>query len=321
MDALSGAELEKAFRQELLEEVPRTARECLDYIQKLRYEVPKYLGIVLLGAILAVSLSFSLVELINLMWPTMGIYAFAVYALLSCIFGLRILRWQATILKMDRFSRLDSRTKHMIDLSLDWKMNVYVELFQLFAWPAGRVPTLIVNLIGSAAAALAFVLGSSEFFRLWGSSHGGFSVAGGDLWMWIHYTGSWLLDTIMANGGQIFGWTNGPVKPIQSITQVFVWAYNIALNIILIGALFRAVQGLITVRQRQADATVREVELRYRKLRDSKRHHQEQEALSWISGIIVAQQERLIKTLVEASERRRSKSLNPGRSPDTGSAQ
>jgi hypothetical protein len=89
----------------------------------------------------------------------------------------------------------------------------------------------------------AFVLAAGQFFKYWNQVFGGFSVTGGQgaYWDWAVYAFSWAFDNVFANVGQIFGLEPSSIHAISQPARIAVFIYNVALEFVLLSALFNAV--------------------------------------------------------------------------------
>ena len=107
------------------------------------------------------------------------------------------------------------------------------------------------DLIAIAVVVLCFVVGFSQLLRYWYLSYGGFYASGTDYFYWVRYGLSWILDNGLANCDQIYNWHITDAYPTNFVTRALVWAFNILLETLVIGALMQTIQLVMATRRRK----------------------------------------------------------------------
>lgn len=116
-----------------------------------------------------------------------------------------------------------------------------------------RVMVIIVwpGLIGYGGGV---VIGFGQLFRSWQYQFGGFSApAHAGYWEWAQYSLSWVLDNVLANAGQIFGWDVSPIHPVAPGAQTLVLVYNIMLELLVLAVVIRSFQVVTVAAYLQPD--------------------------------------------------------------------
>jgi Pentapeptide repeats (8 copies) len=114
-------------------------------------------------------------------------------------------------------------------------------LFLLLGRPTQNDPWAVRPLIRNGILALfPFIAGVSHIYQslyLW---YGGFSGAGGEYVSWLAYQLGWVVDILLFNVFDVYAIPVSPIRPQALWAQTVVFALNLLLVAIVLGATFNA---------------------------------------------------------------------------------
>jgi hypothetical protein len=95
-----------------------------------------------------------------------------------------------------------------------------------------------------------FIVVFSQLFRDLYDVFGGFVSPYDDYWHWAQFGLSWFVDDVLLGATEIFDWNLSSIRPTALWSKLFVLAFNIALQVIVITSVVRIYQLLRTRRHR-----------------------------------------------------------------------
>jgi hypothetical protein len=188
---------------------------------------------------LGVLLALGVLELFAALWPYAGyvIYLVGICLILWALGTFFVLLTAKTMRLITRRRLLAALARvgyQLADTSDERTLESIIDEAQPSNAPVALIATNI-----TLSIVVVFVVCFSEFCRYWSFQFGGFETHGSGYWYWIMFGISWLLDNVLANFSQIFGFRFTDISPNNITTEGMLWGYNIALEFIVIAAIFR----------------------------------------------------------------------------------
>lgn len=114
---------------------------------------------------------------------------------------------------------------------------------RLFSSTSSNTPTGAFSILTFVAVeTVALVAGFGGLCRQLNFTVGGFSASQMGYWHWVRLGFSWLLDNVLFNASQIFGWQVSDIQANVLWSKVLIFAFNIALDALALATIVRYVQ-------------------------------------------------------------------------------